>query len=111
MLPHDATEADKDGLFRVVEEWFLACNDVEVDSYMQETILGDASLFTRARSILNDHALRDWVFSMHVFKGLAPTCRDVATKWDMISEASMPAVGDHHASQRHNLSFSRSRLF
>ena len=26
--PKDATEADKDGLFRVVEDWFLVCNDV-----------------------------------------------------------------------------------
>ena len=26
MLPHDATEADKDSLFRVVETCFLACN-------------------------------------------------------------------------------------
>ena len=111
MLPHDAAEADKNGLFRVVEEWFLVCNDVDVDSCMQETIPGDASLFKRARSILNDHALRDWVFSMNVCKGLAPACRDVATNWDMISEASMPAVGDHHASQRHNLSLSRNRHF
>ena len=56
----DATEADKDGLLQVVEERFLHCPDVEVDSFMQETILGDAVLFKRARSILNDHALRDW---------------------------------------------------
>jgi hypothetical protein len=111
MLPHDASEADKDGLLRVVEEWFLACNDVEVDSFMQETFPGDASLFKRARSILNDHASRDWVFSMNVCKGLAPACRDVASKWDMILETSMPAVGDHHALQRHNLSVSRNRHF
>jgi len=111
MLPHDASEADKDGLLRVVEERFLACNDVEVDSFMQETFPGDASLFKRARSIFNDHALRDWVFSMNVCKGLAPACRDVASKWDMILETSMPAVGDHHALQRHNLSVSRNRHF
>ena len=34
ILPHDATEADKDGLLQIVEEWFLACPDVEVDSFM-----------------------------------------------------------------------------
>ena len=111
MLPHDATEADQEGLFRVVEDWFLDCNDVEVDSFMQETIPGDASLFKRARSILNDHALRDWVFSMNVCKGLAPTCRDVAIKWDMIAETQVPLVGDDHASQRQNLKVSRNRHF
>jgi len=111
MLPHDATEADREGLFRVVEDWFLACNDIEADSFMQESIPGDASLFKRARSILKDHALRDWVFSMNVCKGLAPACRDVAIKWDMITETFMPLVGDDHASQRHNLSVSRNRHF
>ena len=111
ILPHDATEADKDGLFRVVEEWFLASNDVEVDSFMQETIPGDALLFKRARSIRNDHALRDWVFSMNVCKGLAPACRDVAVRWDQISEASLPAVGDLRGPQREDLSVSRHRHF
>jgi len=111
MLPHDATEADREGLFRVVEDWFLACSDIEVDSFMQETIPGDASLFKRARSILKDHALRDWVFSMNVCKGLAPTCRDVAIKWDMIAETQVPLVGDDHASQRQNLKVSRNRHF
>ena len=111
MLPHDATEADKDGLFRVVEEWFLACNDVEVDSFMQETLPGDASLFKRARSILNDHVVRDWVFSMNVCKGLAPACRDVAAKWDMVQTESLPAVGDHQAPERHNLELNRNRQF
>ena len=109
--PKDATEVDKDGLFRVVEDWFLACNDVEVDSFMQETIPGDACLFKRARSILNDHALRDWVFSMNVCKGLAPACRDVAAKWDEISEASLPVVGDLRGPLREDLSVPRHRHF
>ena len=111
MRLHDATEADKEGLLHVTDEWFLACNDAEVDSFMHETLPGDAALFKRARSILNDHAVRDWVFSMNVCKGLAPACRDVATNWDMILEESIPAVGDHHASHRHNLSVSRNRQF
>ena len=79
-LPHDATEADKDGLLQVVEEWFLACPNVEVDSFTQEAIPCDALLFKRARSVHNDHALIDCVFSMDVWKGLSPACRDVAVR-------------------------------
>jgi hypothetical protein len=109
--PHDATEADKDGLYRVVEEWFLACNDVEVDSFMQETHPGDPFLFKRARSILHDFALRDWVFAMNVAKGLAPAGRDVAVRWDQISEASLPADGDIRGPRREDLSYSRHRYF
>ena len=62
IIPQNATEADKDGLFTVVEEWFLACTDVEVNSFMQETLPGDALLFKRARAIIHDHALNNWVF-------------------------------------------------
>ena len=40
--PHDAAEADKDGLFRVVEKWIFPCNDVELNSVMRKTIPGDA---------------------------------------------------------------------
>ena len=109
--PKDATEADKDGLYRVVEDWFLACDDAEVDSFMQETIPGDAILFKRARSILNDYALRDWVFAMNVAKGLAPACRDVAVRWDQISEASLPADGDIRGPLREDLSYSKHRHF
>ena len=101
--PHDATEADKDGLLRVVEECFLACPAVEVDSFMHETIPGDALLPKRARSILSDHALRDWVSSINVCKGLALACRDVA--------ASLPAVGDLRGPHREDLSVSRHRHF
>ena len=78
---------------------------------MYETNLGDAVLFKRARSILNDYALRDWVFSMNVPKGLAPACRDVAIRGDQISEASMPAVGALLVPLREDLSYSKHRHF
>ena len=48
---------------------------------------------------------------MNVCKGLAPASRDVAARWDQISEASLPAVGDLRGPQREDLSLSRNRCF
>ena len=111
LMPQNATEADRDSLYRVVEDWFLASNDVEVDSFMRETLPGDASLFKRAQSILNDNTLRDWVFSMNVCKGLAPAGRDVAIKYDSICDTRMSAFGGLLPRRRHNLELSVNRSF
>ena len=84
VLPQSASEADTDQLFSLVEDWFLASTDAEVLTFTHASFPGDDALFRRARAILSDHSLRDWVFSMNICKGLAPTCREVAMRWNDI---------------------------
>ena len=80
-----ATDADIAYLQPLVENWFLSCTDVEVEQLTQLSFPGDAYIFRRARSILRSITLRDCVFSMNITKGLAPSCRDVAFKWDNLA--------------------------
>ena len=52
-----------------------------------------------------------WVFSMNITKGLAPTARDVALKWDDLAEREV-VVGDHTSEcERGDLSKRRNRAF
>ena len=89
VLPHSASEADTDHLFTLVENWFLACTDGDIVSLTRPSSPGDDALFRRAQAILRDHSLRDWVFSMNITKGFAPTCRDVALKWNELRHRDM----------------------
>ena len=63
VLPQSASEADTDHIYTVVENWFLACSDGEIVSLSCASFPGDDALFRRAKAILTDHSLRDWVFS------------------------------------------------
>ena len=111
VLPQSANEADTDQLLSLVEDWFLASPDAEVLSFTHPCFPGDDALFRRARSILSDHSLKDWVFSMNICKGLAPVCRDVAMRWNDIVANDMEAAEDLREWERDDLSISRNRKY
>ena len=80
VLIGSAAETDTLYLTSLVEDWFLVCTDAQVDQLTHASFPGDESIFRRARSLLRSFALRDWVFSMNITTGLAPSARDVALK-------------------------------
>ena len=111
VLLTSATDADTAYLTALVENWFLLCTDVQVEQLTQVSFPGDAFIFGRARSILRCMALRDWVFSMNITKGLAPSCRDVALKWDTLAAGEV-LHGDHPGDlERRDLSKRKNRAF
>ena len=94
VLMGSATEADTYYLASLVEDWFLLCTDGQDEQLTHASFPGDDSIFRRARSLLRSFALRDWVFSMNITQGLAPSTRDVALKWDDLLEREV-VVGCH----------------
>ena len=111
VLHGSATEADMDYLTSLVENWFLVCIDGQVQQLTHMSFPGDEPIFPRARSLFRSFALRDWVFSMNITKGLAPSARDVALKWDDLVEREV-VVGDHTSEcDRGDLSKRRNRAF
>ena len=111
VLIGSAAETDTLYLTSLVEDWFLVCTDAQVGQLTHACLPGDESIFRRARSILRSFALRDWVFSMNITKGLAPSARDVALKWDDLLEREV-VVGDHTSEcDRGDLSKRRNRAF
>ena len=112
VLLSSATDADKAYLTALVENWFLGCTDVQVEQLTQVSFPGDAFIFGRARSILRCMALRDWVFSMNITKGLAPSCASVALKWDtLVVEDVLPGAGVLGGIERSDLSQRKNRAF
>ena len=112
VLLSSATDADTAYLTELVENWFLLCTDVQVEQLTQVSFPGDAFIFGRARSIIRSVALRDWVFSMNITKGLAPSCRDVALKWDsMVPGEVLPGPGVFGDMGRSDLSHRKNRAF
>ena len=111
VLLSSATDADTAYLLNLVENWFLLCTDADIERLTHVSFPGDEFIFTRARSILRSFKLRDWVFSMNVTKGLAPSARDVASKWDHLA-ASELLHGEHTADlERGDLSRRVNRQF
>ena len=111
VLIGSAAETDTLYLTSLVEDWFLVCTDAQVGQLTHACLPGDESIFRRARSILRSFALRDWVFSMNITKGLAPSARDVALKWDDLLEREV-LVEDHTSEcDRGDLSKRRNRAF
>ena len=112
VLLSSATDADTAYLTALVENWFLGCTDVQVEQLTQVSFPGDAFIFARARSILRSMALRDWVFSMNITKGLAPSCRDVALKLDTLAVGELlPRPGKFSDMERSDLSKRKNRAF
>ena len=111
VLLSSATDADTAYLTALVENWFLGCTDVQVEQLTQVSFPGDAYIFRRARSILRSITLRDWVFSMNITKGLAPSCHFVALKWDTLAAGEV-LHGDHPGDlERRDLSKRKNRAF
>ena len=106
-----ATDADTAYLQALVETWFLSCTDVQVEQLTQASFPGDAYIFRRARSILRSITLRDWVFSMNITKGLAPSCRDVALKWDNLAASEVLHGDDPGDLDRSDLTMRKNRAF
>ena len=106
-----ATDADTAYLQALVENWFLSCTDVQVEQLTQVSFPGDAYIFRRARSILRSITLRDWVFSMNITKGFAPSCRDVALKWDNLAAGEVLHGDDPGDLDRRDLSMRKNRAF
>ena len=111
VLMGSATEADTYYLTSLVEDWFLVCTDAQVDQLTHASFPGDESIFRRARSLLRSFALRDWVFSMNITKGLAPSARDVALKWDDLLEREVLVEIHPSECDRGDLSKRRNRAF
>ena len=112
VLLSSATDADTAYLQALVENWFLLCTDVQVEQLTQVSLPGDAFIFVRAKSILRCMALRDWVFSMNITKGLAPSCRDVALKWDTLAVGDvLPGPGVFGDMERSDVSKRKNRAF
>ena len=111
VLLSSATDADTAYLFNLVENWFLLCTDAQVEQLAHVSFPGDEFIFGRARSILRSFTLRDWVFSMNITKGLAPSARGVALKWDNLAAAEM-LHGEHTGDlERRDLSKRKNRAF
>ena len=106
-----ATDADTAYLQALVENWFLSCTDVQVEQLTQARFPGDAYIFRRARSILHSITLRDWVFSMNITKGFAPSCRDVALKWDNLAASEVLHGDDPGDLDRRDLFMRKNRAF
>ena len=105
------TLEETEQLGRMVEDWFLAWPEAEVHALATETHPKDAAIFRKARSILCDHALKGWVFSMNITKGLAPPVRDVALKWTELADKHDVLRMDSMDSDRSDLSKNKHRKY
>ena len=106
-----ATPEPTEQLDEMVENWFLSCSDDEVDSLSMESCPKDAAIFRKARAMLCDHALKDWIFSMNLTKGLAPPIRDVALKWTELADGHGVLRMDSTDWERYDLSKSKHRKY